>query len=254
MRIVSVGHAVFAAILIALGGWCVLRGDVSPVWAPVPRDVPARQVLVYLCALVSIASGVGLVWRRTAAIAARGLLAYLVLWSLVFRVREVVRAPAVFGSWDGCAETAVIVAAVWVLHVWLADDWDRRRLGLTVGDRGLRIARVLYGISLIPFGVAHFIYPRETAALVPSWLPAHLAWAYVTGGAFLAAGAAVLVGVWARLAAALAAVQIGLFTLLVWVPLVAAGKASAFAWSELGLSVALTAAAWVVAESYRGTR
>lgn len=253
IRVASAGHAVFAAIAIALGSIGALRGEFTPVWSPVPEHVPARQLLVYLCAIVFVACGIGLLWRRLAAAAAGALLGYLVIWLLVFRVHVILRAPGSFGSWDDCAETAVIVAGAWILYAWFAGARDRSRLGFVTGARGVRIARVLYGLAMISFGLAHFIYLRETAVLVPHWLPARLAWAAVTGGAFLAAGAAVLTGAVARLAAALSTLQMGLFTVLVWIPIVAVGPAGDFPWHELGISAALTGAGWVVADSYRDT-
>jgi uncharacterized membrane protein len=156
------------------------------------------------------------------------------------------------GSWS-FAETMVMATGAWVLFAWFATDWDRQRLGFATGEKGVRIARVLYGLGLIPFGYAHFANLNGTAGLVPSWLPWHLGWAYLTGGTFIAAGVAMLAGVLARPAAALSALQMGLFGLLVWVPILAAGSTNAFQWMEFATTLALTSAGWVVADSYRGT-
>jgi uncharacterized membrane protein len=246
------GHPVFAATLIALGILGFVKGDFDPTWPPVPKGVPAREVLAYLCAFIYLVSGIGLLWRRTAAVASRVLLAYLLLWLLLIRVPQIfILHPTLLAAW-GFGKTAVMVAGAWVLYVWFAGDLDRQRVGFGTGDQGLRIARALYGLALIPFGLAHFVYLKETVVLVPRWLPSPVAWAYFTGGAFVAAGVAVLIGVFARLAAMLSAVQMGLFALLVWVPIVAAGHISAFQWGEVVVTVALTAAAWVVADSYDG--
>lgn len=252
MRVASLGHGVFAATMIAIGIQGFAKGDFAPVWQPVPKGMAAREALAHLSAFVSLASGIGLLWRPVAAVAARVLLVWLLLWLLLFKVPLVFAAPSVEVSWESCGETAVIVAGAWVLYAWFGGPWDRQHLGFATRENGVRIARVLYGLALIPFGLAHLAYVAETAALVPGWLPSPGAWAYFTGCTYVAAGVGVLVGAYPRLAASLSALQMGAFTLLVWVPIAMAG-ASAFQWSETVVSWALTASAWVVADSYRGT-
>jgi len=252
MRIASHGHAVFAATMMAVGLLGLINGDFAPVWQPVPKSLPAREVLAYVCAFVSLACGVGLFLPRIAAVAARVLVVYSLLWLLLFKARFVITDPTAAVSYETCAETAVILAGAWVLYAWFGNDWDKQRLAFATGDKGLRIARVIYGLSMVAFGVAHFAYAKLTASLVPAWLPAPMAWAYFTGATYIVAGVAILIGRYARLAAVLSAWQIGLFTLLVWVPVVVTGNIDAGKWGEFVVSCVLTAAAWVVADSYRG--
>ena len=250
IRIVSVSHAVFAATIIALGILGLIKRDFVALWQPVPKSVPGRELLIYLSALIPLMAGIGLLWDRAAAAAARLLLIYLLLWLLLLRVPRIFISPTVDMWWATC-KIAVMTAATWILYAWFATDWDKHCIGFAIGDNGVRIARTLYGLALIPFGLAHFIYLKVTADLVPGWLPAHVAWAYFTGYTFIAAGVAIVIGVCARLAALLTVLQIGLFTLVVWVPVVLVG-ATASQWAEFVVSWALTAAAWVVADSYRG--
>jgi uncharacterized membrane protein len=251
LRIASAGHAAFAGTLIALGALGLIKRDFAPIWQPVPGGLPGREVLIYLFALIPLACGIGLLVQRAAAVAARVLLVFLLLLLLLLRLPHLFVSFTVDVWWAAC-KTAVVVAAAWVLYTWFAADREGRRPAFATGGKGLRIARMLYGLALIPFGLAHFLYLQQTAPLVPGWLPAHVAWAYFTGCTFVAAGLAVLTGVYARLAAALSALQMGLFTLLVWVPIVAAGP-TASQWAEFVVSWTLTAAGGVVADSYRGT-
>ena len=252
IRIASAGHALFAAAMIWLGAMGLSKGNFVQVWQPVPRWVPAREALAYLCALISLASGIGLLWQRTAAVAARVVFGSLLVWLLALRLPNLFfQTPVVLVAWT-FGSTAVMVAAAWVLYVWFAGDRDRQRLGLLADDRGLRIARALYGLSLVPFGLAHFIYLDATTVLIPLWLPWHVAWACLTGAAFIAAGLAVTVGVFAPWAAALSTLQLGLFGLIVWVPRVLAGTVNDFQWGEFVVTCALTAGAWMVTDSYRG--
>lgn len=252
IRIASAGHVCFAAALIWLGVMGLSKGTFVQIWQPVPKWVPAREPLAYLCAFVSLASGIGLLWQRTATVAARVIFVSLMVWLLAFRLPNLFfETPVVLVAWT-FSSTAVMVAAAWVLYIWFADDRDRQRVGFFADGRGMRIARVLYGVSLIPFGLAHVMYLDATTVLIPGWLPWHVALAYVTGGAFIVAGLAVTVGVFARLAAALSTLQMGLFGLIVWVPRVLAGTVNEFQWGEFVVTCALTAGAWVVADSYRG--
>jgi uncharacterized membrane protein len=232
-------HAFFAATMAGLGILGLFQGGATPTWAGVPATLPGHTALVYCSCLVSLLTGIGLLWRRTSLISARVLLGAFVLWWLAFRLPVVFRYPTNSGAWWAVGDTAAMTAAALII---------------ATGDQWPRIARALYGLGLIPLGVAHFTYLDRTVSLVPAWLPWHLAWAYFTGIAFIAAGLGVATGVLARLAATLSMWEMGLFTVLVWVPILVAGHSTVSDKREFVGSWVITAAAWVMADSLRGKR
>jgi len=241
------GHVAFALLFIWLGAMGLATGGFTAIWSGVPHGPSWRPALVSLTAAICLGAGLALLWRRTRTAAAAVLVVYLAAWMLVFRLPLVVQAPATTPPWWVCGETAVMLAGAWALLVRFGNPGS----GIKTGATGLRLARLLYGLGLIPFGVAHFTFFAHTVEVVPRWVPWPQAWAAITGGAFIAAGVAIVTGTLAPLAAALSAWMMGLFTLLVWVPIVIRGHPSPGDWQEFVDSCALTAAAWVVAESWR---
>lgn len=248
MGVRRVSHIVFALVLIGWGMLGLIKGGFAPGWEPVPESMPARHALAYLCSIVCLATGVGLFWQRTAVIAARVLFVYLALWLVLLRLPWMVIAFGV-GTWWSAGSTAVMTGTAWVLYSSLSVD---RRRGFFTGSGGLRIARILFGLGLIPFGLAHFLYVNATAPLVPKWMLWPVFWAYFTGAAFIAAGLAIVTGMFARLAAVLVTLQFLLLTMLVWGLMIVTGRQlTAFQKGEFVVSIILTVFAWVVADSYR---
>ncbi len=235
----------FAVTLVANGLIGVIGGGFAPIWTPVPEAIPGRELLAGLCAFVSLAAGAGLLAKRTAAPAALALFLYLLVWTALFKVRFIIRAPLEEVSYQSTGENVVLIAAAWTLYIESA-----RGRSFLATETALRSARVVYGLALIAFGLSHFFYLEMTAPLVPAWLPAHVFWAYLTGCIYLGAGMALTTGLYAPLGALIVAIQITLITLLVWGPMVLAGNMSATHWRETIVSWALTAGAWVMAASF----
>lgn len=253
MRSSTASRLFFALTMAAIGVIGLASGTFAPIFGGVPKSLPDRQLLAYLSAFVSLACGVGLMVKRTALAAAFVLFAYLLLWTILFKVPFIIRQPLVEVSYQSCGESAVLTAAAWVLYASSANGTTSGFFGFLGGNSGLRIAYLLYGLSLIAFGLSHFAYLDLTAPLVPAWLPAPIFWAYLAGGIYLVTGISLVAGFAAKLGAALSAVQIALITLLVWGPIVLKGHMSAGQWQETVVSWALTAAAAVIAASFSGS-
>jgi uncharacterized membrane protein len=232
----------FALTLIAIGVAWLIGGGFAPILRPVPDGAPARDLLTYLSSLIVAACGAGLLWKRSASLAALILFLFVAVWTLAFKFPFIVRAPLVEGSYQANGENWVLIAAAWVLYAELAGG--RNFLSSSLG---IRLAYVLYGLGLVAFGLSHFFYLELTAPLVPSWLPGPVFWAYATGTIYTLCGLALVIGLWPRLAALSAAFNITLITVLVWVPIVAAGGLTDMHLQETIVSWALTAASWVLA-------
>jgi uncharacterized membrane protein len=206
----------FAVGMIGLGILALVYGDFALVWQPVAPWIPGRTALAYGSGLLMLFGGIGLLMTATLAWSARILFPYLIVW-LLLKVPSLIVAPQMEAVWLGFGELAVLLAGGWVLFAKLAGLRKESRLSFAVGENGVRIARILFAVSLIPIGLSHIVYVKQTADLVPAWLPYRIGWAYVTGAGQIACGLGVLFSIFPRVAARAEAGMISLFTLLVWV-------------------------------------
>ncbi len=239
---VTLGNRVFGAAGIVLGLVGLTWGDFASTWQPVPEGIPGRTALAYSAALLSLAAGAALQWRRTAGIGGLLLAALSAVFALLW-LQRVIGFPAILGTWLGFSEQlALVIAALLVFTGGLGDA--------EAAARAARAGRLAFGACLLVFGAAHFVYVPETAAFVPAWLPpGQRFWALTTGAAHLLAGLALLSGIRALLAARLLTAMFVGFGLLVWLPRLLATPHEHMAWAGNAINFALIGAAWVVADS-----
>jgi len=239
--------ALFVIGLLGLGVLALHYRDFALVWQPVPAWVPARAAVAYATGVLTIALGIGLLIPRTRPWSVRILFPYLALWASL-KLRDVVTAPGTEASWLGLGELTLLLSGGWTLFAALGQVAEASPTGLLTGGRGLRAARYLFGVSIIPIGLSHLVYLHVTAGYVPPWLPFRNGWAILTGAGQIASGLGVLFNLLPRIAAYAEAAQIMIYTLLVW------GAALLAAHTRLNvtaffISWIFGAAAWAVAQN-----
>jgi uncharacterized membrane protein len=239
----------FALGMIGLGVLALVYGDFALVWQPVPAWVPGRTGLAFGSGVLMLLCGAGLLFNATEAWSARVLFAYLIVWASL-KLPALFAAPKIEGVWLGFGELAMLLAGGWVVFARLAALPVGSPLRWATGEGGVRIARILFGIWVIPVGLSHFFYTQATVELIPAWLPYRAGWAYLTGAGHIAAGLGVLVGVWPRAAAWAEGMMISVFTLLVWAPAIAAAPRTRLPWTAFFISWAIAAAVCVLAQSF----
>lgn len=238
---IALGRRVYGLGAILLGLVGLAWGDFALQWQPVPESVPHRTLLAYAVGAALALAGAGTVWRRTTALGTLALTVIFMLIVVLLHLPRVVAHPFTFTPWGGIGEQLALAAAGLVAY---ASSPGVRMKSL------IQVGQLTFGVCLLIFGLAHFLYLGFTASMVPGYLPpSRMFWAVATGIFHVAAGVAILSGIQARLAAILLTVMFALFSVLIHIPALLAGPHSHLNWVMNGINLALTGAAWVVADS-----
>jgi uncharacterized membrane protein len=244
LRYLGPGQVLFAIGLAGLGVLSLVHHDFALQWQPVPQGIPARDVLALASGAVLVLAAAALLVRRSARTAAAVLALFLFSWVLLLQLPRLAMQPLNIAVWLGLCESLTLSVGAWVLYAWLDNIPSRSAAGFATTATAVSYARLLLGAAMVVFGLAHFAYADFTASMMPVWIPARLALAYLTGAAHLAAGAALLLGIVPALAVRLEAIMMSAIVLLVHIPAVAAQPSSREQWTGLFVATALTGAMW----------
>jgi uncharacterized membrane protein YphA (DoxX/SURF4 family) len=241
-----VGIRIYGLAAVVLGFVGLVWGDFAVVWQPVPDAVPGQTPLGYAAAIPFLLAGFALQWRRIAYLGASALTVFYGAAVIVLDVPRAIAHPSVFVTWYGVAETLALAAGGLVTYAQCAERETSASVRLS------RVGRLLFGLCLIVFSLAHLFYLEYTAKMVPVWIPpGQIFWAYATAAAHFAAGIALLCGIRARAAAMLLTAMFVSFGILVHVPTLLVDPQRHFYWVENAINFTLIGSAWIIAASIR---
>jgi uncharacterized membrane protein YphA (DoxX/SURF4 family) len=121
-----------------------------------------------------------------------------------------------FGDWENAAKELALSGGAFVIagcYPGKNDSALTRFLGKLIP-----FGTILFSITIISFGVDHFLYAKAAADYVPSWVPYHLFWIYFTGTALLGSGLAVILKIKPAIAATLLGTMIFTWFMILHIP------------------------------------
>jgi uncharacterized membrane protein len=141
--------------------------------------------------------------------------------------------------WMCFAGLIYLVAGVFILRkeISAARGWDKL----------ITLSCVFIAVSLAVFATEHFRSPRFIQNMVPSWMPAHLFWAYFVGCALLAAATSLTVRKFVRLSSTLLGLMFFLFVCMIHIPNALAHPKDRFAWAVALRDLSFAGGAWALA-------
>ena len=210
---------------------------------PVIPWLPAIPWLAYLFGAIWIACGVGILVRGCWRLAAMVFGALLLACTLILIVPKYAVALG-----DMSLRTVVFEPlSLACLAFLLADDVGANRSWLA------RLSRYVLAVSLLVFGVDHFLALGFIAALIPAWIPLHIFWVAFFGLVFIAAGLSIGLNILPRWGAAGAGWMFCVWVFTLHLPRVAGLYGIAGAphspneWSSLLIATALWGGLWALA-------
>jgi len=223
--LIRTGRSFFALGIIGIALQQFQYGELRPVVFPEwPAGWQASAAAAYIVGFVLIVASVFILMGRKGEQASLGLARFFLLMFIAFHfVYLVFFNPNSFhlGSWSNALKAlalsggSLIMAASFLQESQPAD----KKSPLTrATEKMIPAGRVFFSITLILFGIDHFIYTEFVATLVPSWIPGHYFWTYFAAVALIASGICIIFKIQLKTVALLTGVMLLIWLLVLHIP------------------------------------
>jgi uncharacterized membrane protein YphA (DoxX/SURF4 family) len=169
----------------------IFRPVLLPAW---PSCIPGQGVCVYLASAALLGAGLAILFGktpRTVALVAGGL--FLLLFCLCQIPYQILVDPYSrhLGVWGDAEKELAFSGGGFLVagsfpegHPMGQKKYALKRLL----EKIIPFGRIFFCITMISFGIDHFLYTDPISTLVPAWIPGHIFWTYFSAVALIGSG------------------------------------------------------------------
>lgn len=209
------GQVFFGICLAGLGLQQFLYPGFRPVFIPeFPSWIPAGSALVYFTG--ALLMGVGLIiifnWKAASISYYSGFvfLAVLLVFHLPFRFKH---NPESLGAWTNALKLLTFAGCCFITSASFQIANMPARIA-----RWKKIGEIFLGVTLVLFGIDHFLYAEFVRTLVPTWIPGDLFWTYFAAIALIGSGISFCLGIKKRLVGILFGCMLFIWLIVLHIP------------------------------------
>jgi len=223
--LVKAARISYGIMIAGLGVQQIFYGNFRPVILPPwPLSFPGQVFCVYFAGFVLISAGLIIAFTSKARMVA------LVLGSLFLLLIVFCQALYEFkfdqyyghlGSWAFALKELAFAgggfAVAGSIPIGKADR-ERQLKVIRILEKLIPYGGVFFCITMICFGIAHFLYTKFVSVLVPAWIPGANFWTWFAGAALILSGIAIILKIQLKLSALLLALMIFLWLIVLHIP------------------------------------
>jgi uncharacterized membrane protein YphA (DoxX/SURF4 family) len=225
MRNLSKPGRIFYGVAIAGIGLQTIYYHDFPYILSLPEHfwIPARVMLAYVFGTMFILAGASVVFeKKTRQISLLFGAVLLLIFCFYYIPYEFMTGTNYLhlGQWENAEKELAFAGGAFVIAGCFSEKNENSLTGFL--GKLIPFGAIIFAITIVSFGILHFLYAKEASGYIPSWIPNHMFWMYFCGAALLGSGIAIILKIKTGLSAALLGTMIFTWFIILHVPKVIA--------------------------------
>jgi uncharacterized membrane protein len=216
----NVGRFFYGIAIAALGFQTIYNSDFPYMLLPPKHNwIPGLGIFSYIFGALFILSGACIVFEKRIRPISLLLGAVLLLIFCFYFIPYEFTAGSNYmhlGAWENAEKELAFSGGAFVIAGCFSET-NKERFTKFLGKL-IPFGAIIYSITIISFGIDHFLYAKEAADYIPSWIPNHMFWIYFAGIALIGASIAIILKIRVGLFATLLGTMILIWFIILHIP------------------------------------